>query len=349
MYDTNTLIRRFFIVLKKRERRMEVSGKIYPSYSLDQAINYVISTKKAEGLRERTLVDYAKHWGYFTKWLNTHYEIKEVADIGVDIIRNHVNYMKHDAKRYEGHKFIVVDQGIGLSDTTINIRLRTLKALFNQLEKDEVIEVNPVRNVKLFRADEDLIEAFTSEQIKELLRQPNQKDYVGYRDYVGMILLMDTGMRANELIGLQCEDIDFQSRLITLSAQKNKNRKSRIIPISHLSVKLLLQLIVENKKSFASSRIFLSCFGAPLGQNQFNKRLKDYGEKAGISEKIRCTAHTFRHYMAKTYILNGGDPFSLQRILGHYDLRMTRRYIQMDSGDLIKQHSEFSPVKGIRG
>ncbi|MGG1553295.1 tyrosine-type recombinase/integrase [Paenibacillus ferrarius] len=335
-------------MLKKRERRTVVSGRSYPVYSLEQAIDYVISAKKAEGLRERTLKDYSKHWGYFAKWLNEHFEINEVADISVDIIRNHVNYMKHDAKRYEGHKFITGEQGIGLTDTTINIRLRTLKAIFNQLERDHIIEVNPISNVKLFRTDQDLVNAFTPEQLKALLAQPNQKDYVGYRDYVAMILLLDTGMRANELISLKCEDIDFQSRLISLSAQQNKNRKARIIPISHLSVKHLHQLISENKKSFASSRVFLSCYGAPLGQNQFNKRLKYYGDQAGIGKQIRCTAHTFRHHMAKTYILNGGDPFSLQRILGHYDLRMTRRYIQMDGNDLIKQHSEFSPLKDLR-
>lgn len=119
------------------------------------------------------------------------------------------------------------------------MRLRTLKAIFNQLENDEIIEMNPVRNVKLFRTDEDLVKAFTPTQLKALLKQPNQKEYVGYRDYVAMILLLDSGMRANELIGLKCEDIDFQSKLITLSGQQNKNRKSRIIPISHLSVKLL--------------------------------------------------------------------------------------------------------------
>ncbi|WP_235550450.1 tyrosine-type recombinase/integrase [Paenibacillus sp. Soil750] len=336
-------------MLKKRERRITVSSKAYPTYTLEQAINYVVSTKKAEGLRVNTLKDYANHWRYFCGWLINHYEIKDVGEINVDVIRNHVNYMKHDAKRYEGHKFITDDQGIGLSDTTINIRLRTLKAIFNQLEKDDIIEVSPTRNIKLIRMDEDLVEAFTPEQVKALLSQPNQKDFVGYRDYVAMVLLLDTGMRANELIGLKCDDIDLQSRLITLTGQQNKNRKPRIMPISHLSVKLLHQLVSENRKSFSSNRLFLSCFGEPLGQNQFNKRLKYYGDKAGISKKIKCTAHVFRHTMAKTYILNGGDPFSLQRILGHYDLRMTRRYIQMNSEDLLKQHSDFSPVRNIRG
>jgi integrase/recombinase XerD len=63
-----------------------------------------------------------------------------------------------------------------------------------------------------------------------------------------MILLLDSGMKGNELIGL------------------NKNRKPRILPISHMTVKLLHQLITENKEEFASNRLFLSCYGEPLGQ-----------------------------------------------------------------------------------
>ncbi|CAM3248319.1 tyrosine-type recombinase/integrase [Paenibacillus taichungensis] len=336
-------------MLKKRERRMAINNKVYPAYTFEQGINYVITTKKSEGLRERTLIDYAKHWGYFITWVEKNYEIHEVGQITTEMIRNHVNYMKHDAKRYEGHKHIIGEHGTGHSDTTINIRLRTLKAIFNQLERDEIIEMNPTNSIKLIRTDEDLVEALTSEQIKILLSQPNQKDFVGYRDYVAMVLLLDTGMRANELMSLKCEDIDFQSRLITLSGQQNKNRKPRIVPMSHLTVKLLHQLVSENRRSFASSRLFLSCYGDPLGQNHFNKRLKYYGQKAGFGRDIKCTAHIFRHTMAKNYILNGGDPFTLQRILGHYDLRMTRRYIQMDSQDLLKQHGDFSLIKTLRG
>jgi integrase/recombinase XerD len=181
-----------------------------------------------------------------------------------------------------------------------------------------------------------------------LLQQPNKKDYVGFRDYCAMVLLLDTGLRANELISLKTEHIDFQSRVIVLSGQQNKNRKPRIVPISHTTVKLLHQLVTENKASFASERLFLSCYGEPLGQNQFNKRLKYYGQLAGIDKEIRCTAHTFRHTFAKNYILNGGDSFTLQRILGHYDLRMTRRYIQMDRNDLVNQHTQFSPLNSIR-
>ncbi len=80
-------------MLKKRERRTAVNGKAYPTYSLEQVIHYVISAKKSEGLRERTLIDYAKHWGYFVKWLKGFYEINQKRSLRASLIAspNHLS------------------------------------------------------------------------------------------------------------------------------------------------------------------------------------------------------------------------------------------------------------------
>ncbi|TCP54435.1 phage integrase family protein [Tumebacillus sp. BK434] len=75
--------------------------------------------------------------------------------------------------------------------------------------------------------------------------------------------------------------------------------------------------------------------------------MSEYGELAGIRNK-RVSPHTFRHTGALFYILNGGDPFSLQKILGHTDMSMVRKYIQMTSADVKRQHNIFSPLKNIR-
>ncbi|WP_326847936.1 site-specific integrase [Bacillus safensis] len=237
--------------------------------------------------------------------------------------------------RYDGHKYIRNDQGIGLSETTINIRLRVYCAMFNFLEREDFIEVNPMSGVRLLKQDIDLTNCFTDNEVKEVLRQPNQ------RDYVAMILLLDSGIRANELLSLRTGDVDFQTRFITLGGEKNKNRKPRIVPISAHTVKLLLQLINENKKHFSTERIFLSSYGEPLGQNHFNKRLKYYVENAGIKDK-KVTAHVYRHTWAKNMTLNGCDSFTLQKMGGWSDIRTMRRYIQMDTEDLRKSHDTFS-------
>jgi integrase/recombinase XerD len=335
------------VVLNKRTKRKPVgkmeNQKEYPRLTMEQAIDLVVAGKSAEGLRERTLKDYRKDWRYFVKWLEENYEIETVDELSPQIFRDYINYLKYDAPKYDGHKFITSEQGIGLSDTTINIRLRVYRAMFNFLEREELIEINPMANVKLLKQDIDLTNCFTDEEVKEVLRQPNQRDYVGFRDYVAMILLLDSGIRANELLSLRLSEIDFRTRFITLAGDRNKNRKPRFVPISAHTVKLLLQLVNENKKHFSTDRVFLSSYGEPLGQNHFNKRLKYYSEKAGIKDK-KVTAHVYRHTWAKNMTLNGCDAFTLQKMGGWSDIRTMRRYIQMDTDDLRKSHDTFSPV-----
>ncbi|MEK5107238.1 tyrosine-type recombinase/integrase [Cytobacillus sp. FSL K6-0129] len=338
------------MALKKRNRinKLSQDTKNFPQLTFEQAIDIVVSGKRAEGVRDRTVRDYTKMWGYFTDWLNDNYEVKNVDELNAEVFRNYINFMKYDKRKYDGHKYIDANkQEIGLSDTTININLRTLRAIFNYLQREELIEINPIERIKLIRQDIDLTNCLTNEEVKEILRQPNMRDYVGYRDAVAINLLLDSGLRANELIGLRAGDIDFKTRFITLAGDRNKNRKPRLVPISTHVVKMLLQLINENVAHFKTDRVFLSCYGEPLGQNQFNKRLKYYAEKAGITDK-KVTAHVYRHTWAKNMILNGCDAFTLQKIGGWADIRTMRRYIQMDTEEMRRSHDDYSPINRMR-
>ncbi|WP_391116657.1 tyrosine-type recombinase/integrase [Psychrobacillus sp. L3] len=338
------------MALNKKVRRKPVktlsNQKDYPILTFEQAVDIVLAGKRAEGVRERTLRDYSKDWSYFVKWLNQHYEIETVDELDVQIFRDYINYLQYDRVKYEDHKYIKSEQKVGLSEVSINIRLRVYKAIFNYLEREEYIEVNPTTKLKLLKHDIDLTNSFTDEEIKSVLKQPNMRDYVGFRDYVAMMLLLDSGMRAGELLSLRIADIDFQTRFITLEGDRNKNRKPRLIPISAHLIKLILQLVGENKKHFSTDRVFLSQFGEPLGQNHFNKRLKYYADKAGIKNK-KVTAHVYRHTWAKNMTLNGCDSFTLQKMGGWSDIRTMRRYIQMDTDDLRKSHDSFSPVTSL--
>ncbi|MEH6992914.1 tyrosine-type recombinase/integrase [Neobacillus drentensis] len=340
------------MALKKKARRKQVgeisNRKEYPKLTLNQAIDYVISGKRAEGLRDRTLRDYTNMWRYFTDWLAENYEVETIDELTTDVFRNYINYLRYDAKRYDGHKYIDAEkQGVGLKEASINIRIRTYRAIFNHLDREGLIEYNPMNNVKELRTDIDLTNCFTDEDVKALLAQPNQRTYVGFRDYVAMIVLLDTGMRMNEIINLRVSEIDFQTRFITLEGDRNKNRKPRLIPFSAQVAKILLQLIAENREHFKTDRLFLSTYGENLGWNQLNKRLKYHAEKAGIDGK-KVTSHVYRHTWAKNMILNGCDPFTLQKMGGWQDIRTMRRYIQMDTTEMRRSHDDFSPISKFR-
>lgn len=342
-------------LLAKNIRKKRVVGRIgaskdYPKLTFDQAIDIVVSGKRVEGVRERTLKDYVKMWGYFTTWLHENYDIEYMNDLETDVFRNYINYQKYDKQKYSGHKYIDGSkQGIGLSDTTININLRTLKSIINFLDREGYLEVNPIEKVKLLKQDKDNSHSgFTIEEIKEILRQPNQRDYVGFRDFVMMNILLDTGLRINSLIDLKGENIDLQSRFINVPADKAKGRKALLVPFSNHVSKLLLQLIAENREHFKTDRLFLSSYGEPLSKNQFNKRLKYYAEKAGIDpKKKRVTAHTYRHTWATQMVKAGVDPYTLQKMGGWADQSTMQRYISIDTKQMRQSHDEFSPLNNL--
>lgn len=78
------------------------------------------------------------------------------------------------------------------------------------------------------------------------------------------------------------------------------------------------------------------------------RTISRYGKRAGI-EGVRVSPHTLRHTFAVFYVRNGGDSFSLQEILGHTTLEMTRNYVHLARRDIAEQHKKFSPMEGLLG
>jgi hypothetical protein len=96
------------MALKKRKRvtRVETSRKLYPDLTLNNGVDMVVAGKRTEGVRDRTLRDYVKMWGYFTEWLLQHYEVEYMHELTPEMFRNYINYMQYDKRRYDGHKYI---------------------------------------------------------------------------------------------------------------------------------------------------------------------------------------------------------------------------------------------------
>jgi integrase/recombinase XerD len=130
---------------------------------------------------------------------------------------------------------------------TVNVRIRTLKAFFNWCFKNGHTKTNLADGIKLQKVDNDRIMAFTLEQVQKLLSIPDQKTYAGFRDYVLMMCLLDTGLRCQELLSLTVDDVNFHELTLTVPWDKAKTRKTRTVPISKKVAKLLAELIQEIK------------------------------------------------------------------------------------------------------
>jgi len=316
--------------------------------SIQEAFDLFVCVKDAENVKARTRSEYFVQYRYLAEWLREfHPDVVYVQDVSTALIRSYINYLAYEKEKYEGipYRKEKLNHQRGLSPYTINIRIRFLKCWFNVLVKEKLVLKSPVKNVKLMKVDVDTKDPLTEDEVRLLLQQPNQRQYAQYRDYVMLMLFIDTGMRVQEVCALDVEDIDLTTRCIHLPASKNKNRKSRVIPVSIEVIRLIQELIAETRQYFYANALFVSNFGERLTPDGIRTNIKKYAKRAGLRKTI--SPHAFRRFYAKHSALNGMDLFSLQRILGHADITTTRRYIQLNNEDLVQQHNQFSPLASI--
>ena len=92
--------------------------------------------------------------------------------------------------------------------------------------------------------------------------------------------------------------------------------------------------------------VFLTRDGRPLSKDRLEAIVKRYGTKACIVG-VRLSPHTFRHTMAVTFLRNGGDVFSLQRITGHSQLDVLRGYVNLAQSDISRVRQKNSRANNL--
>ncbi len=86
--------------------------------------------------------------------------------------------------------------------------------------------------------------------------------------------------------------------------------------------------------------LFLSVYGTRLNRDDLHRLLKAAADRAGLTN---VHPHRLRHTAAIMFLRNGGDALNLQRMLGHSDVPMTRRYVALVGSDLVAKHRACSP------
>ncbi|MGG6310353.1 tyrosine-type recombinase/integrase [Paenibacillus macerans] len=190
----------------------------------------------------------------------------------------------------------------------------------------------------MVKAAKLMIQTFTKEQVATLLEQPDRKTFNGYRDFTMMVLLFETGMRISELCNLKIGDLFFKEQEIRIT--RGKGGKARRVPFQQTSTKVVGRYL-DIRGELETDSLFVNINNKPISTRALQEKMQVYGIAACI-KGVRVSPHTFRHTMAKFYILNGGDPFTLRRILGHATLDMVDYYVELFSSDIKQQHKKFT-------
>jgi integrase/recombinase XerD len=235
------------------------------------------------------------------------------------------------------HVVFYMFEEMELKPNTINGRVRSVRALTKLLFGEGHIDRDFGADIPFIKSEKVIIEAFSEDQIEALLRQPDRRKFTGLRDYTLMLLLLETGIRIAECIGIDIEDVRLKEGQILIHG---KGAKQRLVPFQS-KFRRALQRYLEVRGSAETDALFVTVEGERISKRYVQELIHDYGEMAHIRD-VRVSPHTFRHTMAKYYILAGGDIFSLQKILGHSTLDMVRMYVDLFSSDVQMQHRKFS-------
>lgn len=315
--------------------------------TLQQALTLFIRAKEAEGVRPRTIRDYINHIGYLTDYMTQVKGILKplVSDLSADLIRDYIKYMMTEKRRYEGVEGRK-DKTIGLSPNTINIRLRTLRTMCRFWHNEGLLQEDVMKNIKPVRLDEDdEVPGLSDAEIELLLNSFDETQFAEWRDKILCLLLLDTGLRPGEACSLTIDRVDFKMLTIYVPSQIAKNRRHREVPMSREVAKLLKELYEESLQYFGETEfIFNTAYGEPYTADAFRKRLNRRKKMLGLE---RLSPNMFRHTFCRNYLINGGDIFTLQKIVDHADIKTTRKYIQMETEHIREQHNKYSPVKKI--
>ncbi len=230
---------------------------------------------------------------------------------------------------------------------TVQVYHQVLGALFAAMVADGTIAASPLDGIERPIDRPDDVQPFSADQVAALLAAARKSRYP-MRDETILLLLLDTGMRASELCGLRVSDVDVQGRRMLVEGKGGKRRELPLCPTTARAVWRYLRATPRKEGDWLFIARRGPGVGGPMTRNGLKQLVVRLGAAAGV-HAVRCSPHTFRHTFATEFLRGGGQPGTLQRMLGHTSMRMTMRYVAFTEADVRAQHAQFSPVERLLG
>ena len=279
--------------------------------------NFIIS-RKARGVAEKTMQSYKSQFLAVSRHLDVNGDIATLQKKELDIM-------------------IISMRDAGLSSNSINTYTRMLRSFFFWCKEQGISDVQ----VQLYKAEETIKETYSDAELMLLLKKPNirHSTFAEYRNWVIINFLLNSGCRAATIRAILIGDIDFENSMVYY--RHTKNRKSQVIPLCSVMTGILRDYL-RYRGGNSTDYLFCTETGSQLTEHGLRQSIVRYNTRRGVS---KTSLHMFRHTFARKYLIDcGGDAFTLQKLLGHSTLAMTRHYCRIFDADLTKNYDNFSPL-----
>ena len=270
-------------------------GLTESNFYIDEFATYLMSIDKSDS----TIKTYIEHVQAFAKWFEEtngiNFDPIIVTEIDIRDMRSYLQGTRH------------------LKETTINLRLASLKSYFEFLEGEKYIKNNPAKAIKKIKIQSPAVPKSLDEQTYRALRRHIYRG--GNKAHIAMFeIFTRCGVRNFELINIRIADIDITERKGNLKVIGKQN-KVRHIPL-HRDARDAINNWMKIRKNIKTehNNLFVSERKTPYTRSGIWKIFKKYCEQIGITD---VTIHSFRHYFCRTLLRNGVDISVVAKLAGH--------------------------------
>jgi len=306
----------------------KADAKIWKSRNTTEKLS-----RLAKGEHYRQNVD-VNFYDFAEKWLHNHVEVncvQKTFQYYASILRTHLypRFAKMNlAEITEEHGMALMSDlkkthsAKGIKNIWI-----VLKGVINKARKDKLIPFDPFEDIKKPKPDLVQDQFWTKLEINQFLLANKNDQLLPF-----FFVAVHTGLRLAELCALKWDRIDFVNNQISVTRTRDKyglkeTTKTKIKRFVPMTQEVRILILALHKKSIGNPYVFLEANGTEVKYAHVYRRFGNAQRKAGITNKIRF--HDLRHSFASNYMMNGGNVFDLQKLLGHTDIKMTMRYAHL--------------------
>lgn len=230
----------------------------------------------------------------------------------------------------------------GVNNTTLHSYRARVAAFLNWLAEDGHCAADIMAKVYKPRPAQHIRKTYSEEEVRALLEFARLQPMPYWRafDVALLHLLLDTGIRAGEVAGLNIEDLHEGNRIKV----RGKGDKERWVTVCPATAAALGDYLKFRGPLRPSDPVFISNLGSRVTQHSLYQRIRRMGRRIGIDAGV----HRFRHSFAVMSLKNGGSVKDLQFFLGHEKLSTTAVYLEGYLADeALEKHRAFSPVTAL--
>jgi site-specific recombinase XerD len=229
----------------------------------------------------------------------------------------------------------------GLSPSSLGRNVASLRSFYRMLRDHGLVASNPAELLTLPKRPRSLPHVLRPEELTQLLDRISESTPLDLRDRAMFELAYASGLRAEELVRLTVDSVDFDGEQVRV---EGKGSKTRFVPVGEPALRALRGYLERARPALAHDAqpaLLLSKSGRALSTSDVRRRLRIWSARAGLGSAVH--PHALRHSFA-THLLNGGaDLRAIQELLGHASISTTQVYTQVESARLRRAYASSHP------